>query len=125
MPGAYVQGLREVTRGFERAGVDLDDLKDLMGSIATEATETMLPFIPTRSGRLRASARGNRAKGKAVVTIGRATVPYAGPINYGWPKRHIRGANFVAKTDDVMEHKLTDMLADGWNAIAARYGIGG
>ena len=26
---------------------------------------------------------------------GRKAVPYAGPINYGWPKRHIRPRLFV------------------------------
>ena len=67
--GVYIQGLREITRGMEKAGVDVEELKDVMGRIADEATRIMQPLIPKRSGALRASARGNRAKGKAVVTI--------------------------------------------------------
>jgi hypothetical protein len=121
--GIYVSGLREITRGMEKAGVDVEELKDVMGRIAAEATDVMQPFIPTRSGRLRASARGNRAKGKAVVTIGTARVPYAAAIQWGWPRRNIRGAGFVQKTDQVMETRAVQLLEDGWGEIAERNGL--
>lgn len=119
----YVEGLREITRSMERAGVDVEELKDVMGAIASEATQTMLPFIPRRSGALRASARGNRAKGVARVTIGKARTPYAAPINWGWPKRGIRPADFTGKTDQVMEPRVMHMLEAGWNDIAERHGL--
>lgn len=122
--GLYVQGLREITRGFEKAGVDVEELKDVMGPIADEAVRVMKPFIPEKSKALQASARGNRAKGKAVVTIGRGkTARYAGPIQYGWKKRNIRPARFVERTDDVMETRAVQMLEDGWGEIAERHGL--
>lgn len=121
--GVYVQGLREITAGLVKAGVDLEDLKDVMGQIATRATETMRPHIPTRSGALRASARGNRAKGKAVVTIGKARTPYAGPIQYGWARRNIRPARYVEATDHAMETIAPDLLEAGWARIAERNGL--
>lgn len=121
--GIYVQGLRDLTRALERAGVDVEELKDVMGAIATKATNVMQPFIPSRSGALRASARGNRAKGKAVVTIGKARTPYANPIQWGWPSRNIKGARFVERTDDVMETIAPQMLEAGWAAIAERHGL--
>jgi hypothetical protein len=121
--GVYVSGLREITRGMEAAGVDVDDLKDVMGRIAAEAADVMAPFIPVKTGALRASARGNRAKGKAVVTIGKARVPYAATIQWGWPARHIRAAGFVEKTDRVMQVRAVQMLEDGWNQIAQRHGL--
>jgi hypothetical protein len=121
--GVYITGLREMTRAMEKAGVDVEELKGVMGDIAAEATRVMSPFIPTRSGALRTSARGNRAKGKAVVTIGKARVPYAGAINYGWPRRNIRAANFVAQTDAVMDTRVVEMLEKGWANIAERNGL--
>lgn len=122
--GVYVQGLREITRAMEKAGVELEDLKDVMGGIAAEAARVMAPFVPTGpTGRLRASVRGNRAKGKAVVTIGTARVPYAKPIQYGWPARNIKPARFVERTDEVMETRAVSMLEDGWGAIAERNGL--
>lgn len=121
--GVYITGLREITRGMERAGVDVEDLKDVMGRVATEAADTMQPFVPARSGKLRASVRGNRAKGKAIVTIGTARVPYAAVIQYGWPRRGIRGAGFVEKTDRVMDTRAASILEAGWGEIAERHGL--
>ncbi|MCA1984794.1 hypothetical protein [Nocardioides nematodiphilus] len=121
--GVYVQGLREITRAMEKAGVDVEELKDAMGAVSDRAATVMRPFIPTRTGALRATAHGNRAKGKAVVTIGRGRVKYAGPINYGWPKRSIRAAKFTDKTDDVMSKEAPRILEEGWNKIAERHGL--
>lgn len=122
--GVSVEGLREVTRGLEAAGVDVDELKDVMGSIAAEAAGVMANFIPLGpTGRLRASVRGNRAKGKAVVTVGGARVPYARVIQYGWPRRGIEAARYVERTDAVMETRAVEMLEDGWSAIAERHGL--
>lgn len=121
--GVYITGLREMTRAMEKAGVDVEELKDVMGDIATEATRVMQPYIPSKSGALRASARGNRAKGKAVVTIGKARTPYAAPIQWGWPRRNIKPARFVERTDEVMETKVVQMLEQGWTKIAERHGL--
>lgn len=122
--GVHVVGLRETTRALERAGVDVNELKDVMAKVSTEAAQVMAGFTPVgRTGRLRASVRGNRAKGKAVVAIGGARVPYAGAINYGWRRRGIRPADFIAKTDAVMETRAAEILAEGWNEIAERNGL--
>jgi len=121
--GVYVSGLREITRGFEKAGVDVEELKDVMGKVASEAADSMQAFVPTRTGALRASVRGNRAKGKAVVTAGKARVPYAAPIQWGWAKRGIKPAKFVERTDDVMETRSVQILEQGWADIAERNGL--
>jgi hypothetical protein len=121
--GIYVEGLRETSRALEKAGVDVEDLKDVMGAIATEASNTLAPLLPRHTGRLAGSTRPNRAKGKAVVTIGGARVPYAAPILYGWPKRHIRPSVAIPRTDAVMEVRAPEMLEDGWNAIAEKNGL--
>ncbi|MFC6153652.1 hypothetical protein [Nocardioides yefusunii] len=129
--GIYIEGLRETTRAFERAGVDVEDLKDVMGRVAGEHADTLARLVPVgsaargskRPGALRDSVRGNRAKGRAQVLIGRARVPYAGAINYGWPKRGIKPANFIARADDVMGTRAVEILTDGWNEIAERNGL--
>lgn len=121
--GVYVAGLRDITRSLEQAGVDVEELKDVMGTVAAEAATTMQGFVPTRSGRLRDSVRGNRAKGKAIVTIGGARVPYARAIQYGWAARNIQPARFIEKTDAVMETRAVQLLEDGWGDIAERHGL--
>lgn len=121
--GVYVTGLREISRGFEKAGVDVEELKDVMGTVAAAASDTMQSFVPTRSGALKTSVRGNRAKAKAVVTVGKARTPYAGPIAYGWPRRNIKPARFIERTDAVMETRAPELLEQGWAEIAQRNGL--
>lgn len=122
--GVYVEGLRETVRALEKAGVDVEEMKDVMGAIAAQAAHVMQGFVPRgKTGKLADSTRGNRAKGKALVTVGKARVPYAQPINYGWAKRGIRAADFTGKTDDVMDTRAADMLAAGWDDIARRNGL--
>lgn len=119
----HIQGLREMTRAMEKAGVDVGDLKEVMGGIADEASRTMQRFVPVRKGNLRGSIRGNKAKGKAIVTAGKAKVQYAGPIQYGWRARGIRPAHYVERTDAVMDTRAPEMLEQGWAKIAERHGL--
>lgn len=118
-----VEGLRELVRDLQKVGVEVDDLKDTFGAIAAEAATTMQRFVPVDSGALRTSVRGNRAKGKAVVMVGRARVQYAGAINYGWKARNISPANFVAKTDAVMETRAVEMFDEGIGAVLEKVGF--
>jgi len=118
--GFKVQGLREVVRGLEASGVEVDDLKGAFGSIAAEGARVARGLIPVRSGRLAGTARGNKAKSKAVVTVGRASVPYAGAVNFGWPARGIAANPFLQKTDQRMQPIALDRLNDEIDAVLRR-----
>jgi hypothetical protein len=91
--------------------------KDAFSEIASEGAEKAAEFAPKRTGRLASDIRGNRAKGKAVVTAGRASVPYAGPINYGWPARNIVGSGFMQKASEAMEPIAVQRLEEEINRI--------
>lgn len=120
----HVEGLRETIRDLNAAGVEIEDLKEAMGRIATAAAEVAAAAAPIgKTGKLRSSIRGNRAKGKAVVTAGRATVRYAGAINYGWPKRHIRGRGFMQTADQQIGPKAVAMLEANINDILREKGL--
>jgi hypothetical protein len=121
--GVRVEGLQKVVRDLKSLGLDVDDLKDAFSRIATEAAQVVESHTPKKSGRLAGSVRGNRAQSKAVVSIGRASVPYAGPINYGWPKRNIKPANFIAKTDEEMQPQALRLLEDEINNAIRRRGL--
>lgn len=123
MTGIKVDGLRDTTRALEAAGADVDDLKDVLGSIANAAAETMRGFVPVgsrlqaRRAHVRDTIRPNRAKGAAVVTIGGAKAPHAHVLRATHPSK------FVEHTDAVMEDRAVEMLTDGWNEIAKRNGL--
>lgn len=115
-----VEGLRELTRDLEKAGVEVDDLKDVFSDIAAAASSTAQQFTPRDSGALRASVRPNRAKNKAVVTFGTARVAYAGPILYGWPRRGIKAARTIPRTDQDMTTKAPQILENGISRLLER-----
>lgn len=121
--GIHVEGLKETTNALVAAGADVEDLKDVLGSIAAEAAETMRGVVPVGSrlqaGRahVRDTIRPNRAKGAAIVTIGGAKAPHAHVLRASHPSR------FVDKTDARMEGRAVEMLTDGWNEIAKRNGL--
>ena len=95
--GVRVEGLSRVVRDLQGLGLEVSDLKDAFSTIAAEATERIVRHTPRKSGALVASVRGNRAKSKAVVRAGKAAVPYAGAINYGWARRGIAPSEFMQK----------------------------
>lgn len=118
-----VDGLRDMVRDLEKAGVEVTDLKEVFSRIADEGADTGRGFTPKKSGALASSVRGNKAKNKAVVTWGKARTPYAGPILYGWPKRGIKGSRTTEKTDGVMDTRAPQMLEEGISDVITKYGF--
>lgn len=100
--GVRMQGLRQEIRRLEALGVAVSDLKKVFGDIADDAAHLAASLAPVRTGRLRRSIRGSRSKNKAVVRAGRVAVPYAGPINYGWPSRNIAPSHFLQRAEAII-----------------------
>lgn len=121
--GVRVEGLNALTRDLQKLGAEVDDLKEVFSAIAAEGAELASSFAPRQTGRLAQSLRGNRAKNKAVVTAGRASVPWAGPINYGWPVRNIAPALFMQKADAELSPRAVQMLDDGIDKIINQLGL--
>ncbi|MGL5928601.1 MAG: hypothetical protein ACRCY8_06675 [Dermatophilaceae bacterium] len=121
--GVRIDGLNRVVRDLQSLGVEVDDLKTVFGKIADAAADRAAAAAPRKSGRLAASIRGNRAKNKAVVTAGRARVPYAGAINYGWRKRGIEPAEFMQESDRQMRQVAPRMLEQGIDKIIKGKGL--
>ena len=121
--GFKVTGLNEVVRALLAIGVEVDDLKDAFSTIAAEGARIASSYAPVRTGRLAGDIRGNRAKSKAVVTAGRVSVPYAGPVNYGWAARGIEPAGFMQKADKELGPKALRRLEDEINAQIRKRGL--
>jgi hypothetical protein len=118
-----VEGLNQKIKELQALGLEVEDLKDAFAPIAKEGAEVAAGFVQSRSGALAGTARGNRAKNKAVVTVGRASVPYAGPQNYGWARRNIPAQGFFEKTDQVMEPVALKRLEDEIDSITTKRGL--
>ncbi len=121
--GVQVRGLPKVVRGLQAIGLEVEDLKDAFGTSASEAAAVIADEAPKRTGRLASDVRGNRAKGKAVVRAGRASVPYAGPINYGWPARNIAPDLFMQRGEEKYTPTAVRRLEEEINAAIRRRGL--
>lgn len=119
-----VEGLNALIRQLEQVGGDVEDVKDVMASIADKGARLAAGFAPRRSGALAATIRGNRAKARAVVTAGRgSSVPYAGVQNYGWPKRHIPANGFMQRADNALQPIALRDLDRGLERAIRRRGL--
>ncbi len=108
--GFRVDGLNSVVRALTALGLEVDDLKEAFAAIAAEGREVVASFVPRLSGALAGDVRGNRAQRKAVVTVGRVSLPYAGAINYGWPAHGIEAVEFMQRGDQVMRSRALQRL---------------
>lgn len=120
-----VEGLNKTLKALQGYGVEVADLKDTMAGIAREGATLAARYAPKRSGRLAGTVRGNKAKAKAVVIAGRARIPYAGAINYGWPKRGIKPALFMQRADKELAPRAVEMLEAGLDRAAGKVGLDG
>jgi hypothetical protein len=98
-----VEGLRTLRRTLKEAGIGLEDLRAAHAEVAQTVVRSALPRVPVysgtraavRPGALRESIRGSGTQGAAIVRAGKASVPYAGPIHWGWPSHHIKPNPFL------------------------------
>lgn len=95
--GVKVEGLDELARTLKRAGHDLTELKDAHWRAANIVAQRAESIAPRRSGNLAGSIRAARQAKRARVQAGRASVPYAGPIHWGWPAHNIEANPFMSK----------------------------
>ena len=121
--GIKVTGLNQVVRGLIAVGVEVDDLKDAFSAVASRGARVAALFAPKLTGKLAGDVRGNRARSKAVITAGRASVPYAGPINYGWAKHNITPSGFMQKADKVLQPYAVRQLQNGINLAIRKRGL--
>lgn len=123
LSGYRVDGLYQVVGALIAIGLEVDDLKSAFSSIADTGAQLAARYAPRRTGALAADIRGNRAKSKAVVTAGRVSVPYAGPINYGWAAHGIEPNGFMQRADADMRPFALKRLEDEINTQIRKRGL--
>jgi hypothetical protein len=115
-----VDGVRELRASLKRAGDDLGDMKDANAAVAGMVAGRASSLAPRVSGRLAASVRGNRAAASAVVKVGTASLPYAGPVHWGWPARHIAANPFAVNAAHDTEPAWTATYLDAIDRIIGK-----
>lgn len=119
-PIYQVEGGRELRRTLRAAGNDLQDLKDVHGKVAGLVTTASKPRAPRVTGRLAASGRPGATKTAAIIRYGNNTsIPYAGPIHFGWKARHIAAHPWATQTARDTEPTWTRMYEDAVDRVLA------
>ena len=92
----YVVGQKRFVATMRKAGADLKQLKEVNRQAAGVALPAVKALAPRgRTGRLAGSVRIGATQKAGIIRAGRKSVPYAGVINYGWPRRRIVRRQFV------------------------------
>lgn len=124
MGKSEIEGLREVQKALRDLS---DDLKDEMKATHKKAAEIVVDgakrIAPVRTGRLAASIRAAAVRTGGRVRVGSSSVPYAGPIHFGWPARRIKPQPFIYDALDPRRGEVAAIYADRINDLIVRYGI--
>lgn len=120
-----IEGLRELQRDLNKLGDDAkNDMKPAHLEAATMVAEASRPLAPVRSGRLVESLRPTATKTSGRVRAGNASVPYAGPIHFGWPARAIRPNPFIYHALDERRDEVVAAYEQRMEEIIAKHGLG-
>lgn len=93
--GVQVLGVRRLRATMAKAGGDLTQFSDTNAEVGRIVATDARTLVPVRTGRLAATLRSSGTRTQAVVRAGYASVPYARPIHWGWPARHISAQPFA------------------------------
>lgn len=115
-----VSGAKELRKTLKQAGDDLGDLKDVNQAVGNMVVSVARGNAPVRSGALAGSIRANRVAGGVSVRAGSGSVPYAGPIHWGWPARSIKAQPFILDAAQQTEAAWVALYEDGVNKILDR-----
>ena len=92
-----IDGLREALRDIRRLGDDArDDMKDTHRKAGEIVATVARRIAPIRTGRLSSTIVSAPTQRQGRVRVGRGqSIPYAGPIHFGWPARRIAPQPFI------------------------------
>lgn len=121
---ARIIGLREVQRDLRAISVDT---KEALGDTHRQAAEIVVMgakrYVPYRTGALSNSIRALATKSSGRVRAGSASVPYAGPIHFGWPARRIAPQPFIYDALDERVDVIRALYEERINELIDQYPI--
>lgn len=121
--GVQVNG-RETRRALRRTGNDVrGDLKAVHAVGARLVEDQSRHEVPVQSGTLRDTLRSSGTQTKGIVRAGYASVPYAGPIHFGWAARGIAPQPFIYEAMDERRQEVIDAYENAVSDAARKNGL--
>jgi hypothetical protein len=122
-PTIVVEGSRELRRALKQVEGGIADLKEVHAAAATVVAQRAGQLVPRRSGLLASTVRSSGQGAGGVVRSGRASVPYAGPIHFGWPARNISPQPFLFDAIDDRRGEVLEVYEQRVGALVDRHGL--
>lgn len=114
-----IQGAKELAKSLRKAGADMQNLKaenKKAADVVKPAAQTNVDAY-SRSGRLRDSVRTGATQQMGIIRAGKKSVPYAGPIEFGWTKHNIKAHYSLVDAAHDTEPLWVEIYRDAVNKI--------
>ena len=117
-----IEGLAEINKALRSMS---KDTRDSMKATHKKAAEIVIQgakrFVPVVSGKLAASIRDGSTQRMGRVRVGSASVPYAGPIHFGWPARQIKPQPFIYDALDGRRNEVAAVYVKRIDELTVKY----
>ena len=122
-PQIEVVGLKDLQKQIRKTGDE--DLKKAMKATNVVVANLVIPDakknVPSKSGALARSIRATNTVNYAAIRAGSAkAVPYAGPIEWGWPARGIKERKFIRKSISKNYRRIVKKYEDAIDEIGKK-----
>lgn len=108
-PRVQVTGAKELRKALRRMGADLKDMQRTNKAAAEPVARRAREIAPRLTGRLAGNTRATASQREGAVLVGSRSVPYAGPIHFGWPARNIEPNPFLYDALDDRRSEVVDI----------------
>ena len=117
-----IEGLKEVNAALRSMSKDTrDDMKATHKKAAAIVIAGAKRFVPVRTGRLAEPIRDGSTQRMGRVRVGSASVPYAGPIHFGWPARSIKPQPFIYDALDGRRDEVVKVYVQRIDSLTVKY----
>lgn len=121
-----IRGLKEVNRALRKLGdatkTEMKETHREAGNIVARAAK---PLAPVRTGRLASTIVSAPTQRQGRVRVGRGqSIPYAGPIHFGWPARRIAPQPFIYEALDNRARDVHKVYERRINELVKEHNLG-
>lgn len=126
-----VEGLRETIKSLQSLGAEKAEFVEINLAVAETLMNKARPMVPVRTGNLANSMRASKTANYAQVAIGKAKVPYAGAIHWGWffdrknnKPKNIKPNPFMARALGQNYDAIMQQYNDNMQKLLNKFGVG-
>jgi len=122
-PEIKIEGAKQLQRALRQVEGGTANLKEAHLAGAKIVEREAVGIVPRRSGALADSIRSTGQARQGVVRAGRAKVPYANVIHFGFPRRNIAPQPFLYDAVDSRRQEVLDAYGVDVNKVIKANGL--